>query len=167
MCRRTLKGLRERTARALVVAGILRSRLIADASQPALQQVFERAGHARVAGCRSARWRVTFGTSVIVVDASVLAVALGDDGTDGGSARERLTHEASAARELIDLAVASVWRRHVAARLMTARRADAAVSDLADLPLRRSFYRPLLGRIWALRHFCYSLRRRVRRTAER
>jgi len=89
---------------------------------------------------------------VIVVDASVLAVALGDDGTDGRRARERLADETLAAPELIDLEVASVWRRHVAARLMTARRADAAVSDLEDLPLRRSSHRPLLGRIWALRH---------------
>jgi predicted nucleic acid-binding protein len=89
---------------------------------------------------------------VIVVDASVLAVALGDDGTDGRRARERLTDETLAAPELIDLEVASVWRHHVAARLMTARRADAAVSDLEDLPLRRSSHRPLLGRIWALRH---------------
>jgi predicted nucleic acid-binding protein len=88
---------------------------------------------------------------VIVVDASVLAVALGDDGTDGHRARERLRDETLAAPELIDLEVASVWRRHVAGRLMTARRADAAVSDLEDLPLRRSSHRPLLGRIWALR----------------
>jgi predicted nucleic acid-binding protein len=89
---------------------------------------------------------------VIVVDASVLAVALGDDGTDGHRARERLTDETLAAPELIDLEVASVWRRHVAARLMTARRAATAVSDLEDLPLRRSSHRPLLGRIWGLRH---------------
>jgi predicted nucleic acid-binding protein len=89
---------------------------------------------------------------VIVVDASVLAVALGDDGADGRRARERLTDETLAAPELIDLEVASVWRLHVAVRLMTARRADAAVSDLEDLPLRRASHRPLLGRIWALRH---------------
>ena len=88
---------------------------------------------------------------MIVVDASVLAVALGDDGTDGRRARERLTDETLVAPELIDLEVASVWRRHVAARLMTARRAEAAVSDLENLPLRRSSHRPLLGRIWALR----------------
>ena len=56
---------------------------------------------------------------MIVVDASVLAVALGDDGTDGRRARERLTDETLAAPELIDLEVASAWRRHVAARLMT------------------------------------------------
>ena len=89
---------------------------------------------------------------MIVVDASVLVVALGDDGADGRRARERLVDEVISAPELIDLEVASAWRRHVAARLMTARRADTAMSDLEDLPLRRSSHRPLLGRIWALRH---------------
>jgi predicted nucleic acid-binding protein len=89
---------------------------------------------------------------VIVVDASVLVVALGDDGADGRRARERLADEVICAPELIDLEVTSAWRRHVAARLMTARRADTAMSDLEDLPLRRSSHLPLLGRIWALRH---------------
>ena len=92
-----------------------------------------------------------FGLNVIVVDASVLAVALGDDGTDGRGARRRLADETLAAPELIDLEVTSVWRRQVAARLMPARRAADVVSDLANLPLRRSSHRPLLGRIWQLR----------------
>jgi len=97
------------------------------------------------------RWP-TFGRNVLVVDASVLAVALGDDGPDGRQARRRLTDETLTAPELIDLEVASVWRRHVAAKLMTARRAGAAVSDLEDLPVRRCSHRPLLARIWALRN---------------
>jgi predicted nucleic acid-binding protein len=89
---------------------------------------------------------------VIVVDASVVAVALGDDGTDGRRARLRLADETLTAPELIDLEVVSVWRRHVAGKLMTARRASAAVSVLRDLPLRRSSHTPLLERIWELRH---------------
>ena len=88
---------------------------------------------------------------MIIVDASVLAVALGDDGTDGRRARDRLADETLAAPELVDLEVVSVWRRHVAAKLMTARRAASAVSDLEDLPLRRSPHWPLLQRIWQLR----------------
>lgn len=92
-----------------------------------------------------------FGLNVIVVDASVLAVALGNDGTDGQRARERLIDETLAAPELIDLEVTSVWRRQVAARLMAARRAADAVSDLAELPLHRTSHRPLLNRIWQLR----------------
>ena len=89
---------------------------------------------------------------MIVVDASVLAVALGDDGADGERARARLTDEVLAAPELVDLETVSVWRRHVAAKLMTARRASLAVSDLENLPLQRSPYRPLLKRIWELRN---------------
>lgn len=89
---------------------------------------------------------------MIVVDASVLAVALGDDGDDGERFRERLAAETLVAPELIDLEVISVWRRHVTARLMTVRRATAAVEDLADLPLRRCSHQPVLQRIWELRH---------------
>jgi predicted nucleic acid-binding protein len=89
---------------------------------------------------------------VIVVDASVLAVALGDDGADGELARNRLADNTLAGPELIDLEVASVWRRHVAAKLMSARRAAAAAADLEDLPLHRSSHRPLLRRVWELRH---------------
>jgi predicted nucleic acid-binding protein len=95
---------------------------------------------------------ITFGQNVIVVDASVLAVALGDDGTDGQHARERLAGETFVAPELVDLEVVSVWRRHVAAKLMPARRAAGALADLADLPLRRSSHQSFLHRIWELRH---------------
>ena len=45
-----------------------------------------------------------------------------------------------------------MWRRQLAAKLMTARRAASAVTDLADLALQRSSHRPLLHRIWELRH---------------
>ncbi|WP_310767843.1 type II toxin-antitoxin system VapC family toxin [Mycobacterium sp. Z3061] len=89
---------------------------------------------------------------MIVVDASVLAVALGDDGNDGDRYRERLSGEVLTAPELIDLEVVSVWRHQVTARLMTARRAKGAVEDLLDLPLRRCSHQPVLQRIWELRH---------------
>ena len=105
-----------------------------------------------VAGCPSGLLPITFGQNVIVVDASALAVALGDDGTDGQHARERLADETLVAPELVDLEVVSIWRRQVAAKLMGARRAAGAVADLADLPLHRSSHQPLLHRIWELRH---------------
>lgn len=89
---------------------------------------------------------------MIVVDASVLAVALGDDGTDGRRARTRLIGETLVAPELVDLEVVSVWRRQVAAKRMTAQRATTALSDLQDLPVRRTAHRVLLTRIWELRH---------------
>jgi predicted nucleic acid-binding protein len=85
---------------------------------------------------------------VIVVDASVLATALGDDGDDGATARGRLRGEDLAAPEIVDLEVASVWRR----RLSDERRAAQALADLADLPLARAPHLPLLPRCWELRH---------------
>lgn len=89
---------------------------------------------------------------MIVVDASVLAVALGDDGADGSSARGAVADEVLAAPELVDLEVLSVWRRQVAAGKVTAQRAALAVVDLAALPLRRMSHRLVLQRCWELRH---------------
>jgi len=89
---------------------------------------------------------------VIVVDASVLAPALADDGPDGDRARDRLREEGLTAPEVIDLEVASVLRRAAASRRMPDRRAELALNDLIDLPLRRVGHRPLLRRCWELRH---------------
>jgi predicted nucleic acid-binding protein len=85
---------------------------------------------------------------VIVIDASVLATALGDDGNDGDGVRERLRGEELAAPEIVDLEVTSVWRR----TLTDERRAILALADLADLPLVRASHLPLLPRCWELRH---------------
>ena len=85
---------------------------------------------------------------MIVVDASVLATALGDDGEDGELARERLRGEELAAPEIIDLEVTSVWRR----TLSDERRASLALADLADLPMSRAPHLPFLARCWELRH---------------
>lgn len=89
---------------------------------------------------------------MIVVDASVLAPALGDDGPSGDAARARLSGESLAAPELIDLEVASVVRRQFLAGLLPERRAVFALRDLADLPLRRHPNRHLVARCWELRH---------------
>jgi predicted nucleic acid-binding protein len=88
---------------------------------------------------------------VIVVDASVLATSLGDDGPDGDRARARLRGERLTAPELVDLEVVSVWRRQIRAGALDARRAALALADLAALPLRRTPHRPLLARCWELR----------------
>lgn len=88
---------------------------------------------------------------MIVVDASVLATALGDDGPDGDRARSRLRGELLAAPHLIDLEVGSVWRRLVAAGSMDLRRAGLALVDLYELPIRRARHRDLLQRCWELR----------------
>jgi predicted nucleic acid-binding protein len=85
---------------------------------------------------------------VIVIDASVLATALGDDGNNGDAARERLLGQDIAAPEIIDLEVMSVWRR----TLTDERRAALALADLRDLPLKRASHSSLLSRCWELRH---------------
>lgn len=96
------------------------------------------------------RWR-RCGPIVIVVDASVLVVALGDDGRDGDGARLRLRGERLAAPELVDLEVASVLRRQLSRGRLDDRRAAQALADLVSLPLQRASHRPLLERCWELR----------------
>lgn len=88
---------------------------------------------------------------MLVVDASVVAAALGDDAGDGDRARSRLRGEILTAPELLDLEVASVLRRQVASGAMAARRAELALVDLAELPLQRVPHRGLIDRCWQLR----------------
>ena len=84
---------------------------------------------------------------MIVIDASVLAPALGDDGEDGDRARARLHGQSLAAPELIDLEVMAVWRR----LLDDDRRARLAITDLDEIPLTRCPHAPLIARCWELR----------------
>jgi predicted nucleic acid-binding protein len=88
---------------------------------------------------------------VLVVDASVLVVALADDGPDGDQARVRLRGEQLAAPELVDVEVASVLRRQVRLGAVAPRRAEFALADLAAAPVARAPHQPLLGRCWELR----------------
>lgn len=89
---------------------------------------------------------------MIVVDASALAPALADDSADGHRARAALRGQDLTAPELLDLEVASVLRRQVAAGLLSGHRAEQALADLLALPLRRVRHTPLLPRCWELRH---------------
>ncbi|WP_322762923.1 type II toxin-antitoxin system VapC family toxin [Frankia sp. Cr2] len=88
---------------------------------------------------------------MLVVDASVIITALGDDGPDGDRARDRLRGQQLTAPELIDLEVVSVLRRLRAGGHLDTRRAELALTDLIDLPLRREPHRRLLSRCWELR----------------
>ncbi len=88
---------------------------------------------------------------MLVVDASALVVALADDGRDGDLVRARLRGESLAAPELVDLEVVSVLRKQFGVGAVDARRADLALTDLADLPIRRAPHLPLLARCWELR----------------
>jgi len=88
---------------------------------------------------------------LIVVDASVLVTALADDGDDGDRVRARLRGERLTAPHLIDLEVASAWRRLAAAGDLDDRRAQLALDDLHALRLERVPHRPLVARCWELR----------------
>lgn len=88
---------------------------------------------------------------MIVVDASVLAVALADDTELGDRARARLRGKRLAAPELVYLEVTSVLRRLVSAGPLPQRRAALALRDLYDLPLQSARHASLLPRAWELR----------------
>jgi predicted nucleic acid-binding protein len=88
---------------------------------------------------------------VIVVDASVVAPAIADDGDDGDRVRARLHGERLVAPALVDLEVTSVLRRAALGGRLDLRRAAQALADLRALPLARAAHLPLLDRIWELR----------------
>jgi predicted nucleic acid-binding protein len=86
-----------------------------------------------------------------VVDASVVVAYLA--GGEAREVRERLlsSEEPLWAPQLIDAEVGHVLRRATLAGELRPARAAAALSDLADLPLRRSGHLALLERAWSLR----------------
>ena len=87
---------------------------------------------------------------MLVIDASVLAVALLDDGQDGDTTRRRLRGESLAAPALIDLEVLSVWRGLSRGGQLDTRRVALAFEDLQSLPMQRVDHAPLLERCWQL-----------------
>jgi len=89
---------------------------------------------------------------VIVVDASVLANAVGDDGSPGRAARARLasTGEASIP-DLADVETVAVLRKRWLAGDLTDRRFRSAIDDLLALPLVRFPAGPLMLRAYELR----------------
>jgi predicted nucleic acid-binding protein len=88
---------------------------------------------------------------LIVVDASVLANALGDDGSDGARARSALAGQDVSVPDLVDVEVVSVLRRRWLAKMLTARRFAAAIGDLVTLPADRYPVLPFMPRAYELR----------------
>jgi predicted nucleic acid-binding protein len=88
---------------------------------------------------------------VLVVDASVLAPAVADAGSDGQRFRERLRGETVAGPDLLRVEVASVLRRHVGLGRLTGQQADAAIDDLVSFPITVYPTGPLMRRVWELR----------------
>lgn len=90
---------------------------------------------------------------MIVIDASVLANALGDDLEDGDVAREVLASAGElAVPDLADVETVAVLRKQWVVGRLDDERLQVAVDDLADLPARRYPTRPLLPRVVELRH---------------
>lgn len=75
---------------------------------------------------------------MIVVDASVLANVVGDDGADGERARAELRSAGGiAAPDLVDVETVAVLRKRWLARSISARRFASAVDDLEVLAIDR------------------------------
>jgi predicted nucleic acid-binding protein len=90
---------------------------------------------------------------LIVADASVVANALADDGTDGELARSELRSAGElAAPDLVDVETVAVMRRRWLAGTLTARRFRTAIDDLELLDLDRYPTLPFMRRAYELRH---------------
>ena len=89
---------------------------------------------------------------MIVVDACVLANAVGDDVESGRQARELLReHRELAAPDLVDVETTAVLRRRWLAGTITAERFEQAIEDLTDIPLARFPTLGLMRRAFELR----------------
>jgi predicted nucleic acid-binding protein len=89
---------------------------------------------------------------LIVIDASVLANVIGDDGPDGRVARTAFRNaEDVAAPDLVDVETVAVLRKRWLAGTITKRRFASAVADLESIGVIRFPTLPLMRRAYELR----------------
>jgi predicted nucleic acid-binding protein len=89
---------------------------------------------------------------LIVVDASVLANAIGDDATDGKRARAEIRAAGYvAAPDLVDVETVAVLRRRWLAGTISERRFAIAIGDLEAIDIDRFPTLPLVRRAYELR----------------
>jgi len=89
---------------------------------------------------------------VIVVDASVLANVIGDDGSDGRLARAELRAAGQlAAPDLVDVETVAVLRKRWLAGTLSERRFATAIGDLEVIDLDRYPALALMRRVFDLR----------------
>jgi predicted nucleic acid-binding protein len=89
---------------------------------------------------------------LIVIDASVLANALADDGDDGDVARDRMRQaQGISAPDLADVETVAVLRKRWIAGTLPARRFSAAIGDLEALAIDRYPTGRLMRRAYELR----------------
>ena len=92
------------------------------------------------------------GPSLIVIDASVLANVVGDDGADGKRARAELrTAQDLAALDLVDVETVAVLRKRWLAEAITQRRFASAIGDLENIAIDRYPTLQLMRRAYELR----------------
>jgi predicted nucleic acid-binding protein len=90
---------------------------------------------------------------VIVIDATVLANAVGDEGFDGERARQELRFAGDvAAPDLVDVETLAVLRKRWLAKTISDTRFSAAIEDLQDLTIDRYPTLPFLRRAYELRN---------------
>jgi predicted nucleic acid-binding protein len=89
---------------------------------------------------------------LIVVDASVLANVIGDDGVDGQRARSEVRSAGElAAPDLVDVETVAVLRKRWIAGAISDDRFAAAIEDLEAIELERYPTLPLMRRSFELR----------------
>lgn len=89
---------------------------------------------------------------MIVLDASILANVVGDDGPDGTTARARLAQAGDAAiPDLADVETVAVLRKRWIAKTLTDQRFAEAVADLLALPIARFPTGSFMPRAYQLR----------------
>ena len=89
---------------------------------------------------------------MIVIDASVLANVIGDDGADGKRARTELrSAQDLAAPDLVDVETVAVLRKRWLAEAITQRRFASAIGDLENIAIDRYPTLQLMRRAYELR----------------
>jgi predicted nucleic acid-binding protein len=94
---------------------------------------------------------VAHSDGLIVVDASAVLEFFTGANPDKKLRRRILTTHA-AAPELLDVEVAHVLRRMAARGEISDADAEEALRDITEAPIARTPHRPLVSRIWELRH---------------
>lgn len=88
---------------------------------------------------------------MLVVDASVIAPAVADGGTDGEACRARIRGQSLAAPDLLRVEAVSVIRRQFLNGALSRTQATNAIEDLLNLPIVVYPTSALLRRAWELR----------------
>lgn len=89
---------------------------------------------------------------MIVVDASVLANAVGDDDEDGRTARHELRASTEfTAPDLVDVETVAVLRKRWLARMISDNRFEAAIEDLRGMDFERVPTLRMMRRAYELR----------------